>query len=119
MIRPIRKIAFVSPHCVLDFTNGAATATLDGLTLLARVGFQCQAFAARGWTPGRGLVEDVSPGDGEGLPGPQRANRRVPGADDLHDPRPGAGDIFSSASTRGGWVAPKRSRPSSPDARFS
>ena len=26
----VKKIAFVSPHCVLDFTNGAATATLDG-----------------------------------------------------------------------------------------
>jgi len=44
MKRPIRKIAFVSPHCVLDFTNGAATATLDGLALLARSGFACQAF---------------------------------------------------------------------------
>ena len=31
MTHPIRKIAFVSPHCVLDFTNGAATATRDGL----------------------------------------------------------------------------------------
>jgi hypothetical protein len=43
-MRPIRKIAFVSPHCVLDFTNGAATATLDGLSLLATLGFQCDAF---------------------------------------------------------------------------
>ena len=33
-----RKIAFVSPHCVLDSTNGAATATLDALALLARGG---------------------------------------------------------------------------------
>jgi glycosyltransferase involved in cell wall biosynthesis len=40
------KIAFVSPHCVLDFTNGAATATLDGLSLLARLGFDCQAFCS-------------------------------------------------------------------------
>jgi glycosyltransferase involved in cell wall biosynthesis len=37
-------IAFVSPHCVLDFTNGAATATLDGLKLLGSSGFGCQAF---------------------------------------------------------------------------
>ncbi len=39
-----RKIAFVSPHCVLDFTNGAATATLDALKLLAGLGFHCEAF---------------------------------------------------------------------------
>jgi hypothetical protein len=27
------RIAFVSPHCILDFTNGAATATRDGLSV--------------------------------------------------------------------------------------
>jgi len=42
----IHKVAFVSPHCVFDFTNGAATATLDGLALLARSGFECQAFCS-------------------------------------------------------------------------
>ena len=40
----VGKVAFVSPHCVIDFTNGAATATLDGLALLAQSGFECQAF---------------------------------------------------------------------------
>ena len=40
------RVAFVSPHCVLDFTNGAATATLDGLALLARSGFACQVFCS-------------------------------------------------------------------------
>ena len=40
----IHKIAFVSPHCVLDFTNGAAVATFSGLRLLAQQGFDCQAF---------------------------------------------------------------------------
>ena len=44
MKHPNRKIAFVSPHCVIDFSNGAATATLAGLALLARSGFDCQAF---------------------------------------------------------------------------
>ena len=39
-----RKVAFISPHCLLDFTNGAATATLDALKLLAKRGFQCEAF---------------------------------------------------------------------------
>jgi glycosyltransferase involved in cell wall biosynthesis len=38
------QIAFVSPHCVLDFTNGAATATLDALVFLQSLGFACQAF---------------------------------------------------------------------------
>ena len=44
MTRPVRKIAFVSPHCVLDFTNGAATATLDALVFLQSLGFGCEAF---------------------------------------------------------------------------
>jgi hypothetical protein len=44
MTHPLPKIAFVSPHCVLDFTNGAATATRDALRLLAEQGFECQAF---------------------------------------------------------------------------
>ena len=38
------KIAFVSPHCLVDFTNGAVTATRDGLKLLASQGFECLAF---------------------------------------------------------------------------
>ena len=38
------RIAFVSPHCLLDFTNGAATATLDGLRMLGGLGFDCQVF---------------------------------------------------------------------------
>jgi Tfp pilus assembly protein PilF/glycosyltransferase involved in cell wall biosynthesis len=43
-IEPRGRIAFMSPHCVLDFSNGAATATRDGLKLLASRGFQCLAF---------------------------------------------------------------------------
>ncbi len=42
--RKVESIAFVSPHCLLDFTNGAAIATRDGLHLLADLGFQCEAF---------------------------------------------------------------------------
>ncbi len=38
------KIAFMSPHCLVDFTNGAATATLDALKLLAVSGFACEAY---------------------------------------------------------------------------
>lgn len=44
--KPINKIAFMSPHCVVDFTNGAATATLEALRVLANNGFDCQAFCA-------------------------------------------------------------------------
>ena len=39
-----RKIAFVSQHCLVDFTNGAATATLDTLVFLQSLGFHCEAF---------------------------------------------------------------------------
>ncbi len=39
-----RKIASVSPHCIMDFNSGAATATRDALRLLAEEGFECQAF---------------------------------------------------------------------------
>ncbi len=42
--RTVRKIAFVSPHCVLDYASGAATATRDGLHILTEQGFQCEAF---------------------------------------------------------------------------
>ncbi len=44
MIPRLPKIAFVSPHCLVDFTNGAATATLDALTFLQSLGFPCMAF---------------------------------------------------------------------------
>ncbi len=39
-----RKIAFVAPHCLIDFTSEAATGVLDGLQLLGGAGFECQAF---------------------------------------------------------------------------
>jgi len=42
--RKTGKIAFVSAHCAVDPTNGAATSTLDALQLLAQSGFDCQVF---------------------------------------------------------------------------
>ncbi len=39
-----RKIAFVSAHCAIDPTNGAATSTLDALALLAESGFDCHVY---------------------------------------------------------------------------
>jgi glycosyltransferase involved in cell wall biosynthesis len=39
-----RKIVFVSPHCLVDPTCGAAVATAQGLRFLQTLGFQCKAF---------------------------------------------------------------------------
>jgi glycosyltransferase involved in cell wall biosynthesis len=44
--RPVRSVAFASSHSILDPTGGAAVATASLLRLLARSGFQCQAFCA-------------------------------------------------------------------------
>jgi len=53
------KIAFVSPHCLLDYTNGAATATRDGLRVLIEQGFECQAFCGtRLDEPQEGLLQE-------------------------------------------------------------
>jgi hypothetical protein len=41
---PHRRVVFVSPHCLLDFTSGAANATVAQLRLLAGLGFSCEAF---------------------------------------------------------------------------
>ena len=59
-VEPLRKVAFVSPHCLLDFTNGAATSTLDGLKLLRNLGFACEAFCgSRRDAPDESRFEDV------------------------------------------------------------
>jgi glycosyltransferase involved in cell wall biosynthesis len=42
--KAVRKIAFASPHCLIDFTSGAAIATLQALRFLKSLGFTCQAF---------------------------------------------------------------------------
>jgi glycosyltransferase involved in cell wall biosynthesis len=53
------RIAFVSPHCLIDFTNGAATATRDGLRVLAENGFECMAFCGtRLDDPTEGLIQE-------------------------------------------------------------
>ncbi len=41
---PPRKLLFASAHSIVDFSNGAAVATLDVLRGLAMGGFACQAF---------------------------------------------------------------------------
>lgn len=60
MNMPQPKIAFVSPHCLVDFTNGAATATLDALVFLQSLGFHCEAFCnSRLGSRQEVLVEEV------------------------------------------------------------
>ena len=40
---PGKKIAFLSPHCLIDPTSGAAVATMLGMQFLQSLGFQCWA----------------------------------------------------------------------------
>jgi glycosyltransferase involved in cell wall biosynthesis len=44
LCQKIKTISFLSPHCALDFTNGAAVATYAGLRTLAQQGFSCKVF---------------------------------------------------------------------------
>jgi glycosyltransferase involved in cell wall biosynthesis len=104
MTQPIRKIAFISPHCLLDFTNGAATATLDALSLLTSSGFDCQAYCSTqldSWD--EALMEEILA---------QRVIRYVVRNAQIgrfqgrmiftsHGKVPVT--LFNSASTRGGW----------------
>jgi glycosyltransferase involved in cell wall biosynthesis/GT2 family glycosyltransferase len=57
--REIKKIAFVSPHSIVDMYNGASVATLNGLQCLRHGGFDCQAFCgSRLDAPDESLIED-------------------------------------------------------------
>ena len=42
--RPTRRVLFASAHSIVDFSNGAAVASLDVLRALAAAGFECHAF---------------------------------------------------------------------------
>ena len=41
---PLRRVLFASAHSIVDFSNGAAVASLDVLRALGSAGFDCQAF---------------------------------------------------------------------------
>lgn len=98
------KIAFASPHCLVDFTNGAATATLDALVCLQSLGFDCEAYCSSRLDSWEEVVVDEL-----------LAERGLPYT--VSDMQIGAfrgrivftryGNlpvtIFRSASTRGGW----------------
>ncbi len=98
------KIAFVSPHCLVDFTNGAATATLDALILLQSLGFHCEAFCNShldSWE--EVLVEEVLAQ--RGMPYQARNAQIGQYRGRMIFTRYGKLPVtlFNSASTRGGW----------------
>jgi glycosyltransferase involved in cell wall biosynthesis len=101
----VHKIAFVSPHCVIDYFNGASIATVQALQFLHELGFECQAFCgSRLDTPGESLVEE------------QLARQHTPY--EIRKAKIGDYDarmlftfqdkvpvtLFQSASTRGAWL---------------
>jgi glycosyltransferase involved in cell wall biosynthesis len=115
-----RKIAFVSPHCLVDYTNGAATATRDGLRVLAEQGFECMAICGtRLDDPTEGLIQEslfrrgikyevrrVKFADGEsGGWGDGESGRASVGSARLIFLVEGRIPVtlFENCSTRGGW----------------
>ena len=59
----IRKIAFVSPYCLIDSHSGAAIATTQALQLLHTLGFQCRAFCGSCMdAPHESLPEEIAGG---------------------------------------------------------
>ena len=42
--RPVRKLVYTAPHCLIDPTSGAAVATAQAMRFLQTLGFQCKAF---------------------------------------------------------------------------
>ncbi len=103
--QPIKKIAFVSPHCVLDFSNGASVATYAGLKTLAAQGFECQAFCAtRLDAAEEGLIGEVLARHGidyeirNAVIGQHRGRMLFT---QLHKV---AITLFETASTGGGWL---------------
>jgi hypothetical protein len=57
--KPVRTIAFASPHCLIDFTSGAAIATLQALRFLFQgVSDEARAGKPYGQIPWRlGILE--------------------------------------------------------------
>jgi len=119
---PLRKIAFASPYCVIDYTSGAAVAMACGLRLLRQHGFECLAFcgsyldAAEEGVLEQMLAERQSPCQTEVVRiGDHLARMIVTEISVPESPergRPARGKqgrgipvtIFRSASTRGRWL---------------
>ena len=66
--RKIRKIAFASPHSLVDSSNGASVATSHLLQLLAGEGFECRAFCGPRLDAPQGVTLEtvLAGGDGKG-----------------------------------------------------
>jgi hypothetical protein len=101
-----KKIAFVSPHCVIDSSNGAATATLEGLQFLQTRGFAGEAFCGtRLDVAQEALVEEVLAQQRlryevrNAHVGPHRARMIFTVQGKLPV------TLFNTASTRGGWLS--------------
>ena len=105
LLKKNKKIAFVSPHCVVDFTNGAAVATFAGLKALAAQGFECQAFCAtRLDSAEEGLIGEVLARQGidyevrNAQIGPYRGRLLFTQVENVPV------TLFETASTGGGWL---------------
>ncbi len=60
-VRKVESIMFVSPHCLVDDTNGAAISTCETLQFLASLGFRCRAFCGpRLDDAGRSFAEETA-----------------------------------------------------------
>ncbi len=102
--RPVRKVAFASPHCLIDYYSGAAIATSCALELLQSRGFQCRAFCGSHLdAPQELLIEDVLARQQSAYE--VRRERTTQGEAKifsvLHRQVPVT--LFASASTRGVW----------------
>ncbi len=89
----------------MDFTNGAATATLDALALLARSGFECQVFCSSrmdAWE--EVLVEEVLAKRGVRYAVRNAQIGHFRGRMIFTSHGPVAVTLFNPASTRGGWI---------------
>jgi hypothetical protein len=92
----------------MDFTNGAATATLDALSLLAQAGFECQAFCnthVDAWE--EVLVEEILAQRGVRYEVRNAQIGRYKGRMIFTSHGPVPVTLFNSASTRGAWQSPE------------
>ena len=103
--RQIRKIAFVSPCSVVDYTSGAAVATASALRFLRQNGFDCEAFCGSYLdAPDEGLLEEML--TRQNIPYEVRAVRVGNYEARMASAFQGAVPvtIFRTASTRGRWT---------------
>jgi glycosyltransferase involved in cell wall biosynthesis len=104
--RKVQKIAFVSPHCIVDRTSGAAISICETLQFLATLGFQCQAMCgSRLDAKEEAVMEEIMAQQGT----PYTVHRARIGPYEGRMMLTSQGSvpvtIFENASTRGGWLS--------------